>query len=97
MTGLTIDEIAEELGIAPSAAYIRLNKADIKPICYKALYDPSALEAIRDVPGKGRPRKREADGEECEQAAIPAASSAPLPPEGARVRRRDSPGQSRNR
>jgi predicted ArsR family transcriptional regulator len=57
MKGMTIDEIAEELGIPWKTAHKRLEKAGIKPVSYKALYDPSALDAIRNVPGKGRPPK----------------------------------------
>jgi hypothetical protein len=38
---------------------MRLFRADIKPITKDALYDKSALEAIRTVPGKGRPKKTE--------------------------------------
>jgi hypothetical protein len=31
----------------------------IKPITKEALYDVSALEAIRNVPGRGRPAKKD--------------------------------------
>jgi hypothetical protein len=55
--GLTITEMAKELGIPYETAKIRLFRAGIKPITKEALYDKSALEAIRTVPGKGRPRK----------------------------------------
>ena len=57
MNGMTIDEIANELGIPWKTAHKRLEKLGIKPLSYKALYDPSVVEAIRSVPGKGRPRK----------------------------------------
>ena len=57
MNGITIDEIAEKLGIQCKTAHKRLERAGIKPLSYKALYDPSVVEAIRNVPGKGRPRK----------------------------------------
>jgi predicted ArsR family transcriptional regulator len=56
--GLTIKEMAEILGIAPAAVKQRLFVAQIKPMTKDAVYDKSALEAIRDVPGKGRPRKK---------------------------------------
>jgi len=57
LTGITITEMAKELGIKPNAVYQRLFVAGIKPLTTKALYAPSALEAIRNVPGRGRPRK----------------------------------------
>jgi predicted ArsR family transcriptional regulator len=57
MEGMTITEMAEILGIAPNAVMQRLYVAKIKPITKEALYDKSALEAIRNVPGKGRPPK----------------------------------------
>ena len=49
--------MAAELGIAPDTAKQRLFVAKIKPITREAIYDKSALEAIRNVPGKGRPKK----------------------------------------
>jgi hypothetical protein len=60
MEGLTIREMAEMLGLKQPTVKMRLRIAGIKPKEYAgptALYDPSALEAIRNVPGKGRPKK----------------------------------------
>ncbi|MDR1286287.1 MAG: hypothetical protein LBK08_01630 [Treponema sp.] len=57
MEGLTIAEMAEMLGIPYETAKVRLFRAGIKPVTKDALYDKSALEAIRNVPGKGRPKK----------------------------------------
>jgi hypothetical protein len=57
MEGLTIAEMAEMLGIPYETAKVRLFRAGIKPITKDALYDKSALEAIRNVPGRGRPPK----------------------------------------
>ena len=57
MKGMTIDEIAAELGIPWKTAHKRIEKLGIKPLSYKAIYDPSVVDAIRNVPGKGRPRK----------------------------------------
>jgi transcriptional regulator GlxA family with amidase domain len=57
MEGLTISEMAEILGVARRTVEMRLFRAGIKSISQEAVYDKSALEAIRDVPGKGRPRK----------------------------------------
>ena len=58
MKGLTINEIADELGIPWKTAHKRIEKLGIKPLSYKALYDPSVVEVIRNVPGKGRPKKQ---------------------------------------
>jgi DNA-directed RNA polymerase specialized sigma24 family protein len=58
MEGMTITEMAEILGIAPNTVMQRLYVAKIKPITKEALYDKSALEAIRNVPGKGRPPRK---------------------------------------
>jgi predicted ArsR family transcriptional regulator len=57
MTGMTIDEIADELGIPWKTAHKRIETLGIKPLSYKALYAPSVVETIRNTPGKGRPRK----------------------------------------
>ena len=58
MEGLTIKEMAEILGIPPDTVKNRLFVANIKPITKAAVYDKSALEVIRNVQGKGRPRKK---------------------------------------
>jgi hypothetical protein len=57
MKGMTIDEIAETLKITPKTAHKRLERAGIKPISYKALYDPAVIEAIKVVDKGGRPPK----------------------------------------
>jgi predicted ArsR family transcriptional regulator len=57
MNGLTITEMAEKLGITYITAKQRLLRLGIKPVTKEALYDESALEAIRNVPGRGRPKK----------------------------------------
>jgi hypothetical protein len=58
MKGVTIDEIAETLKITPKTAHKRLERAGIKPVSYKALYDPSVIEAIKVVDKGGRPKKK---------------------------------------
>ena len=55
--GFTIKEMAEILGIKPDTVKQRLSIAKIKPLFREAVYPESALDAIRDVPGKGRPKK----------------------------------------
>ena len=60
MNGMTVKEIGEALKIHPKAAKTRLRTKGIKPIGYAgptALYDPSCVEAIREVSKGGRPRK----------------------------------------
>jgi hypothetical protein len=54
---LTIFDIAKELEITYLTAKQRLLRSGIKPVAKDAIYPRSALEAIRNVPGKGRPRK----------------------------------------
>jgi hypothetical protein len=55
---LTIPEIASELGISYITAKQRLLRAEIKPSAKDAIYPKSVLEAIRNVPGKGRPKTK---------------------------------------
>jgi transposase len=59
MNGYTIQELSKELGISEHAVYLRLNKADIKPLTQQAIYPEAALEAIREVSKGGRPRKND--------------------------------------
>jgi hypothetical protein len=57
MEGYTLAEMAEALGMPIKTLEARLFRAGIKPVVRGAIYDKSALEAVRNVPGKGRPRK----------------------------------------
>jgi len=57
ISGITIGTMAEELKIEKNAVLQRLFVAKIKPLTKEAIYPESALEAIRNVPGKGRPKK----------------------------------------
>jgi len=59
VTGLTIQEIAEKLGISYSTAQKRLSRSGIKPILKEDLYPPEALEVVRNAP-MGRPTKKPA-------------------------------------
>jgi predicted ArsR family transcriptional regulator len=54
---LTVKEMAAKLGISPNTAKHRIFQLRIRPVSTDALYEASALEAIRNVPGKGRPPK----------------------------------------
>ena len=56
MIGLTISEMAEILRIEKNTVLQRLYVAKIKPLTKEAIYPKSALETIRNVPGKGRPK-----------------------------------------
>ena len=60
---LTVREMAEILKIKPTAVKERLFTAGEKPITKDALYDVKSLEAIRNVPGKGRPPKAKPEPE----------------------------------
>jgi len=63
MEGWTITEMAAKLGIERNTVMQRLFVAKIKPVTKEAIYDKSALEAIRNVPGKGRPPKPRPEGQ----------------------------------
>ena len=64
MSGYTISELANALGIKPNAVRQRLFVAGIKPIVEEKIYPPETLEKIRNVPGKGRPKKSKPDDKE---------------------------------
>ena len=57
MEGYTLQELAEILGISEEAAYLRINRAGIKPLTRQAVFPKSTLDAIREVSKGGRPRK----------------------------------------
>ena len=57
MEGYTTSEMAEILKIEEGAVKMRLQRAKIKPLTMKAVYHPSALEAIRNVPVQGQHKK----------------------------------------
>ena len=60
MEEMTIKEIADALGITPGAVKIRLQRKNIKPVKIvgqTGIYDPAVMEAIRNGPGRGRPKK----------------------------------------
>ncbi len=49
--------MAEQLGIPQRTIERRVQRAGIKPLTKEAIYPADTLEKIRNVPGKGRPRK----------------------------------------
>jgi hypothetical protein len=69
---LTIAEIAKKLGISYITAKQRLLRAGIKPVAKDAIYPVESVEAIRNVSGKGRPKKAPEP-----EAAKPAAAKHP--------------------
>jgi uncharacterized membrane protein len=58
MTGMTIQEVADALGLTYFAARQRIVRAGIKPISKEALYPENTLELVKNVPGKVRPRNK---------------------------------------
>ena len=61
MKGFTATELAEALGLKLKTVKKRLETAEIKPLTKEAVYPESALEAIRNVRGRGKPPKAKAD------------------------------------
>jgi hypothetical protein len=57
VTGITVKQIAETLGISYKNATVRIAKAKIKPILTENLYPPDTPDKIRDVKSVGRPKK----------------------------------------
>ena len=57
----TAEGIADELGIPYDTARKRLYRLGLEPLADGKIYPPEALEAVRNVPGKGRPPKKPAD------------------------------------
>jgi len=62
MEGYTMKELAALLGINEKTVNMRIFRQGIKPLTKDAIYDKSVLEAIRNVPGKGRPKKETREG-----------------------------------
>jgi hypothetical protein len=58
MEGLTLSEMSTILDVPPKTVERRIQRAGFKPITREAIYAPEVLEAIRNVPGRGRPPKK---------------------------------------
>jgi hypothetical protein len=54
---LTVRDMAEKLGKKASAIKTLLFRYGFEPLSRDALYPMEAFNAIKDAPGKGRPRK----------------------------------------
>jgi hypothetical protein len=57
MEGLTLTEMSQILELPPKTVERRIQRAGFKPITREAIYATEVLEAIRNVPGRGRPPK----------------------------------------
>jgi hypothetical protein len=61
MQGLTVAEMSAALGLSPKTIKSRLTAAAIKPREYAGptgIYEPEALEKIREVQPPGRPKRK---------------------------------------
>ena len=63
MEGMTITEMAEKLNLPRDTVMRRILRGGHKPITKDALYSVEVFEAIRNVPSKGRPKKKPEDAE----------------------------------
>jgi hypothetical protein len=57
MEGLTLTEMSKILGLPPKTVERRIQRVGFKPVTREAIYAPEVLEAIRNVPSRGRPLK----------------------------------------
>jgi hypothetical protein len=58
MEGMTISEMAKALKLPRRTIEMRVFRGGFKPISQEALYSPDVFEAIKVVPGRGRPAKK---------------------------------------
>jgi len=63
MEGITISEMAKKLNLPKKTVEMRLLRRGHKPKSQKAIYSMDAFEDIKNVPGKGRPKKAAPDPE----------------------------------
>ena len=54
----TVKEMAGRIGISANTTKHRIFELGLKPVSKDALYTAEDLEAIRNVPGKGRPKSK---------------------------------------
>jgi hypothetical protein len=57
MEGMTITEMAAALGLPRDTVLRRILRGGFEPITKDAVYAKEVFEAIRNVPGRGRPPK----------------------------------------
>jgi DNA-binding XRE family transcriptional regulator len=58
MEGMTISEMAKKLGLGFKTVEGRIQRGGYKPLTKDAVYSVDVFEAIRNVPGRGRPAKK---------------------------------------
>jgi hypothetical protein len=56
--GITLSEISKELNVPVNTLRQRISRLGIKPITQEAIYAPEVLEILRNVPGRGKPKKQ---------------------------------------
>jgi len=61
MEGITISEMCKKLNLPRKTVEMRLLRRGHKPKSQEAIYSMDAFEDIKNVPGKGRPKKAPAD------------------------------------
>ena len=54
---MTITEMAGQLNLSRKTVEMRILRGGYKPLTKDAVYSIEVFEAIRSVPGKGRPKK----------------------------------------
>jgi len=57
MSGITVSEMADKLKLPLATVKKQMLRAGCKPFSQEALYTKEDFEVIRNVPGKGRPKK----------------------------------------
>jgi hypothetical protein len=57
MKGMTIDEMAKILGLPYKTVAQRILRGGYEPVFSGNLYSPEVFNAIKNVPGRGRPPK----------------------------------------
>jgi hypothetical protein len=56
--GITLSEISKELNVPVNTLRQRISRLGIRPITQEAIYAPEVLETLRNVPGRGKPKKQ---------------------------------------
>jgi predicted DNA-binding transcriptional regulator YafY len=57
MTGWTLSEMAQELGVPQRTIERRVQRAGIKPLTHEAIYPPETLGIVKNRNKVGRPPK----------------------------------------
>jgi hypothetical protein len=62
MEGMTITEMAVALKIPRKTVEMRILRGGYKPLTKEAVYAPEVFKAIKESPGRGRPKKPDNSG-----------------------------------